>query len=213
MGKYSRSDEKALFGQAQAGDQPSLEVLMRRHERLVHAVVHAQWSAGWRYVDIVHEGRIGLWQAILKYDPDYGTAFSTYAWPAIAHQIWAAVGRAQQPAQPASATAREASGPDVAAEVLESQVHAALRQAVTRLPDQERRIMARYYGLDGRGGCTQRALGQLLGCTRQAVGYHLQKALCRLRHPGWSARLRALRGDNQRAAYRAAVVPGKGAPR
>jgi len=60
MGQYTRKHEQALFRQAQAGDCESLETLMQRHERLVHAVVRRQWSAGWCYADIVHEGRIGF---------------------------------------------------------------------------------------------------------------------------------------------------------
>ncbi len=213
MGKYTPTDEEALFRQAQAGDSGSLEALMQRHEKLVHAVVHAQWSGGWRYADIIHEGRIGLWHAILKYDPAYGTAFSTYAWPAIAHQVWAAV----QPEHPEAAVvlgkAPEGQAPDVAPQMLWGQVCAALRKAVTQLPDRERWIVARYYGLDGRGGYSQAALGRVLGCTRQAIWYHLQKALRRLRHPGWSAPLRALLGYNHREAYRAAWAPQKGGPR
>lgn len=210
MCKYTRSDEKGLFRQAQAGDQASLATLMQRHEKLVHAVVQAQWSGGWRYADIVHEGRIGLWRAILKYDPAYGTAFSTYAWPAIAHQIWAAVERGPAHDNRAPQQVSQARAPDVALEVQEAQVRHALRQAVIQLPEKEYWIVARYYGLDGRGGCSQEALGQVLGCTRQGVGYHLYKALRRLRHPGWSACLRALLGYNNREAYRAAVAPQKG---
>jgi RNA polymerase sigma factor (sigma-70 family) len=213
MGQYSASDEKALFRQVRAGDRNSLEVLMRRHEPLVHAVVRKQWGAGWRYADIVHEGRIGLWRAILKYDPEYGTTFATYAWPAIAHQIWQAVERESSSAACLAEQGREAVVPDVAQEVQAAEVCHALRQAVTRLPDQERWIVARYYGLDGRGGCSQPALGQVLGCTRQAVWYHLQKALRRLRHPGWSSHLRALLGYHDRAAYRAAVAPQEGGTR
>lgn len=210
MAKYTRVADKALFHQAQAGDRRSMATLMRRHENLVHAVVRKQWSGDWRYADVVHAGRIGLWRAILKYDPEYGTRFSTYAWPAIAHQVWAKV----RQAQPRTAVnLRETSpgqAPDVAQQVQRAQVHRALHQAVSRLPDKEQWIVARYYGLDGRGGCTQQALGQILGCTRQAVWYHLQKALRRLRHPGWSARLRALLGYDDREAYRTAMAPQQG---
>jgi RNA polymerase sigma factor (sigma-70 family) len=213
MGKYTRLDEKGLFRQAQARDQASLATLMRRHEKLVHAVVRKQWCGGWRYTDIVHAGRIGLWRAIFKYDPEYGTTFSTYAWPAIAHQIWDAVEREQPDDSVAARKVKPAIAPDVARQVQAAQVCHALRRAVTQLPDKERWIVARYYGLDRRGGCTQQALGQILGCTRQAVWYHLQKALRRLRHPGWSARLRALLGYNDRDAYRAAVAPQQGGAR
>jgi DNA-directed RNA polymerase sigma subunit (sigma70/sigma32) len=31
------------------------------------------------YEEVVQEGRIGLWRALLRYDPARGAAFSTYA--------------------------------------------------------------------------------------------------------------------------------------
>jgi RNA polymerase sigma factor (sigma-70 family) len=203
MEEYTRERETEQFRQAQAGDRGSLNALMRRHEQLVHAVVRQQWRGGWRYEEVVQEGRIGLWRAILKYDPERGTAFSTYAWPAIARQVWAAVQRRQReaatlvlsrPPSPADASAAEW-----------ARTCQLLRELVTRLPAQEQALVLQYYGLDGGGGCTQRALSELLGCTRQAVSYRLQQALRRLRHPGWSGALRAHLGLNRRAAYRAAL--------
>jgi RNA polymerase sigma factor (sigma-70 family) len=203
MEEYIRKQEFELFRPAQAGDRASLNTLMRRHERLVHAVVRQQWSGGWRYEEVVQEGRIGLWRAILKYDPERGMAFSTYAWPAIARQVWAAVKRRQ----------REAEAPPPCPPIPDADESAVdwartcqlLRELVARLPAPEQQLVIQYYGLDGGGGCTQRDLSEPLGCTRQAVGYHLQKALRRLRHPGWSGELRAHVGGKRRAAYRAAI--------
>jgi len=40
------------------------------------------------YADLVQEGRIGLWLAILHYDPARGYAFSTHAWTAIRYRLW-----------------------------------------------------------------------------------------------------------------------------
>jgi RNA polymerase sigma factor (sigma-70 family) len=175
---------------------------MRRHERLVHAVVHQQWSGRWRYEEVVQEGRIGLWRAILKYDPERGTAFSTYAWPAIARQVWAAVKRRQRAAEVPPLCPLLPAGDESAADW--ARTCQLLREMVARLPAQEQQLVTQYYGLDGGGGCTQRALSEPLGCTRQAVSYHLGKAIRRLRHPGWSGELRAHLGRNRRAAYRAA---------
>ena len=211
MKEYTWEEEKALFEQAQAGDQTSVAALMRQHENLVHAVVRRQWSGRLRYVDVVHEGRIGLWRAILHFDPDRGTAFSTYAWPAIAHQVWKAVEEAQ--AEPPRPIAPEEVGDDVAQQVVRTEIFQTLRATVAQLPHKERWVVARYYGLDGRGGRTQRALGEKLGCTRQAISYHVRKAVRRLRHPGWSARLRALLGYQQRADYRAALRSPSGGRR
>jgi hypothetical protein len=64
---------------------------MARHERLVHWVVRRQWLGVLSFQDALHEGRIGLWSALCHYDPDRGTAFSSYAVPAIAHAVWRAV--------------------------------------------------------------------------------------------------------------------------
>jgi RNA polymerase sigma factor (sigma-70 family) len=205
MEQYTRKHEKALFRQAQAGDRESLETLMQRHERLVHAVVRRQWSGGWRYQDIVHEGRIGLWRALLNYDPEYGTAFSTYAWPAIARQVWRAVQQAGQAAE-VSGPRGEPHSEDVARQVARREIAHTLRETVARLPAKERWVLARHYGLDGRGGTTYQRLGEWLGCTRQAISYHESKALRRLRHPGWSAKLRAQLGYDQRQDYHAALT-------
>jgi len=203
MKEYTRKQELALFRQAQAGDRASLNALMRQHERLVHAVVRKQWSGGWRYAEVVQEGRLGLWRAILKYDPGRGTAFSTYAWPAIARQVWAAVQRRQRQADGAPPPSPMPGAAESAADW--ARTCQLLRELVARLPAQEQQFVIQYYGLDGSGGCTQRALSEPLGCTPQAVGYHLRKALRRLRHPGWSGELRAHLGLNRRAAYRAAL--------
>jgi DNA-directed RNA polymerase specialized sigma subunit len=46
MEEYTQKQGIELFRYAQAGDRTSLNTLMRRHERLVHAVVRQQWSGG-----------------------------------------------------------------------------------------------------------------------------------------------------------------------
>lgn len=70
---------------------PCLDTLMAQHDGLVHAVLRRQWGGTLSYEQLLHAGRIGLWQALQGYDPNRGTAFSTYAWTAIARQIWRAV--------------------------------------------------------------------------------------------------------------------------
>lgn len=209
MDKYNHERETALLAQAQVGDTASVAVLMARHAGLVHTVVQRQWSGGWAYADIVQEGQIGLWHAILKYDATRGVAFSTYAGVAIAHQVWAAVRResAHEPAETAYGVANVTE--DMATQVVWRHVCRTLRQMVVQLPEKERWLVARYYGLDGRGGTTQAALGAQLGCTRQAIGYHLRKATQRLRHPAWSAVLRAWLAYNQRQDYWGALRPAR----
>ena len=75
----SQPTEAVLFQQAQTGGRESLNALMERHDGLVHAVVRRQVLGDLPYADALQAGRIGLWRAILRFDPSRGYAFSTYA--------------------------------------------------------------------------------------------------------------------------------------
>ena len=83
--------EARLFEQAQGGCQDSLDLLMARHEGLVGYAVNRQNLGDLADEEAVQAGRIGLWRAIEGFDPQRGNQFSTYAYPAIVHQIWTAV--------------------------------------------------------------------------------------------------------------------------
>ena len=100
MSNYTRESEMTqLFRQAQAGDRRCLNRLMCQHDGLVHHIIRQQWDGLLTYAETLQEGRIALWRAILGFDPQRGTAFSTYASVAIARQVWQAVERAQQEQQ------------------------------------------------------------------------------------------------------------------
>ncbi len=74
---------------------PDINKAMARYERLMHWVVRRQWLGKLSYVEALQAGRIGLWRALQGYDPQRGTAFSTYAVPAIARVVWRAVAQAK----------------------------------------------------------------------------------------------------------------------
>jgi len=195
------------FVQAQAGNTESLEQLMRTHEGLVHHIVRQQWRGCLSYEEVVHTRRSGLWRAILGFDPERGTAFSTYASVAIARHVWRAVDLVEREERRARAPASAKLYRAPRVQMLAWEVHATLHAMVARLPSKQRWVVCAYYGLDGWGGCTLAQLGGRLGCSRQAVHYHLHKALVSLRHPVFSAMLRALLGHNRRADYLQALRP------
>ncbi len=85
------ASEATLFQQAQAGRSDSLNASMTRHDGLVQAIVRQQVLGDLPFAEALQAGRIGLWRAILGFDPSRGLAFSTYAWPCIMHQVWRAV--------------------------------------------------------------------------------------------------------------------------
>lgn len=100
------------------------------------------------YAELLRAGRIGLWQAVLHFDAERGVAFSIYAVVAIQRQMWQAVVQAQRMAV-LFLCAEPVNALRLAEENLwQSQVEAALLEAVRRLPTRPRQVMVAAYGLD-----------------------------------------------------------------
>ena len=191
----------AAFACAQAGCRVCLDNLMRRNEGLIHHILRRQFRGDALYDDLVQEGRIGLWKAILRFDPHRGAAFSTYAGVAIQRHIWKA-------AKPARTPAIESSGDEApdAQELAEDRVwdeavRTALHKAVLLLSERLRQVICAAYGLDGAPACTLDVIGQHLSVTGEMVRQLRNNALVLLRLPAFSARLRRLCDQDSRAAY------------
>jgi len=190
------------FGCAQSGCQACVNELLRQHRKLVIAVVRRQWI-GERvaFADLVQEGNIALWRAIMGFDSGQGYAFSSYAWRAIERAVWQAVARAErlegwltipQPQEPAAV---------VAVHYDAAVVKQAVARAVGCLPPRLARIVTALYGLDGQPGQTLQSVGHQYGLTRERIRQLRNDALLQLRLPANSGRLRQLCDQNDRASY------------
>jgi RNA polymerase sigma factor (sigma-70 family) len=191
----------AVFGCAQAGCRVCQDRLVRRHEGLVHFVLRRYVRGGVAYADLLQAGRIGLWQAVLHFDPERGVAFSTYAVVAIQRRMWQAIAQAHR--STVSFPSPEPVNALTLAEenIGQSQVEAALLEAVGRLPDRPRQVMLAAYGLDGEPPRSLAMVGRAWGVSREAVRYWHNAALLLLRLPAFSGPLRQVVGQDSRAAY------------
>lgn len=202
--------EAALFHRAQAGCRDSLNRLMAKHEHLVHAVVRRQARGHLPFCEALHAGRIGLWRAILGYDPERGLAFSTYAWKPIMHRIWREVKLAERdhmrrtqncPQRTVSDSMLEKDPPE---KVWESEeLLCALWKLVARLPERLRIVVVARYGLTGQGRAFYPHIGALLGVSHERARQLHTEALLWLRHPAHSQQLRSLLGHHTLADYEA----------
>jgi RNA polymerase sigma factor (sigma-70 family) len=198
--------EARFFEQAQGGCKDSLNLLLERHEPLVKYAVQRQNLGDLPWEEADQAGRLGLWQAILGYDLQRGYRFATYAYPAIVHQVWAAVKAhcvANQHAHAVRGWAMffrhwetGAAHQQAAQEVL-----ACLRAMVARLPDRLERVIVGRYGLDGQAPQTLPELGLELGVCSERVRQLQVEALVRLRHPAYSQELRALLRRHSQQEY------------
>jgi RNA polymerase sigma factor (sigma-70 family) len=200
-----------IFVCAQAGCVACLEALLERHRGLVKAILRRQWGGDLAYADLLQEGMLGLWRAIMKYDPSRGVAFSTYAGVAIARHMWRAVYVAQRRTrwQPASYTPQ---GVYEESEVVKGQgaiedgigwqqAGETLLEMVMALPEPQREVVLVHYGLDGGPARSMAALSRWYGVSREAVRIWRNNALAQLRMPFFSTPLRALCDREDRQAY------------
>jgi RNA polymerase sigma factor (sigma-70 family) len=192
--------------QASAGKANHVEQALRLHDGLVHAVIRREGSGTLTYEEALQAGRIGLWRAILGYDPRRGTAFSTYAWVAIRRHIHRAAVQATGAAVCGLLPAPLLQVPDLDEHVEQTLVHDALRVLLTRLPDPLHQVILARYGLDGHRPSSLRQLGDQLGFSHERIRQLEQDALAWLRHPAHSLCLRQRLDKNTVADYRQALA-------
>ncbi len=201
---HPRLNGQTLFLCAQSGCAVCLDHLLRAHRGLIVAVVRQQYGGDLPYADLIQEGHIALWQAILHYDPERGFAFSTYAWRVIQHHIWSAVAQAGRPQGYLMSTAPP--DPLLQAEAVAQQamIRSALQEALRYLPQRLYEVLVAAYGLDGQPARSLASLARDYGVTRECVRQWRNDALVLLRLPAFSSALRRLCDRNDRQAYRQA---------
>jgi len=191
----------AVLGCAQAGCRICQDRLVRQHERLVHFVLRRQVSDEMAYTDLLQVGRIGLWRAVLHFDAKRGVAFSTYAVVAIQRRMWRAITQARRTAAAPLFPEPVHVWRETEERLWQSQVEAALLEAVRRLPPRHRQVMVAVYGLDGQPPRSLAAVGRAWGVSGEAVRYWHNAALVLLRLPAFSGHLRQVLEQDSRAAY------------
>ena len=203
LGKHP---EARLFEQAQNGCGESLDLLLVRHEPLVVYAVKRQNLGDLPFEEAVQGGRIGLWKAILGYDPHKGYQFSTYAYGAIVHQIWAAVKDHCVANRKEHATREWAVffghwevGP--AQRQREQELKNCLQALVAGLPERLQQIIQVRYELCGQKWQTLPELGVELGICGERVRQLQVEALVWLRHPAHSQDLRTLLRRHSQQEY------------
>jgi RNA polymerase sigma factor (sigma-70 family) len=174
---------------AQQGCLDCLDHLMAQNDDLVHWVIRHFLTRPLSYDEALQAGRIGLWQALLHFHPARGTAFSSYAVPAILRHIRREASRLRRFWQPRPAL-RWAEPPDPVEQAERNGLRQAVHRWVGQLPQRQVLILRARYGLDGAPPQDQKTIATPLGVTRQRVQQLLQEALLRLALPIYSWEVR-----------------------
>jgi len=169
--------------------------------------------------DLEAEGRLGLFEAALRFDPSHGAQFLTYASFWSRRRMQAFVARhARVVRRPTSRTGQPRDRDDVSLDqpvsagsalswadvlvdlktpraldaIVGAEDAALIASAARELPHQWQTIIVRRFGLDGGPAMTLAAVGETLGLSRERVRQIELKAMARLR-----ARLEEVWGRTQ----------------
>lgn len=76
-----------LIKKAQAGDEQAKTILVEENSPLIKSIIKPYKFKGVEYEDLFQLGSLGFVKAILNFNPEYNTKFSTYAVPMIAGEV------------------------------------------------------------------------------------------------------------------------------
>lgn len=88
--------DNELVEMAQSGDKDALEKILLRYKPLVHKKSQPYYMAGGDDDDIVQEGLIGLYAAVMDFDKDKFPLFNVFAGVCIERRIISAVKKASR---------------------------------------------------------------------------------------------------------------------
>ncbi len=96
MAHLNNMTDDELVSLAQSGDEAALETVLLRYKPLVHKKSQPYYLAGGDDDDIVQEGLIGLYKAIMSFDKKKFPLFGVFAGVCIERRILSAVKRASR---------------------------------------------------------------------------------------------------------------------
>ena len=190
-------EEKLVFQGLEEGRQSCRDILITHNLRLVVYIARKFESSGVAVEDIISIGTIGLIKAIGTYKLEKKIRLATYASRCIENEILMYIRKtAPQKAEVSLDEPINLDGdgnelllsdilgtdPDAISRPMEDDADlAVLRQVLRELPQKEREIILKRYGLEGRKELTQKEVAQQLGISQSYISRLEKRILLRMR--------------------------------
>ena len=190
-------DEQNALQGLECGDERAKQRLIEHNLRLVVYIARRFENTGVNLEDLISIGTIGLIKAIGTYRRDRNIRLATYASRCIENEILMYIRKiANQKTEISLEEPINMDGEgnelllsdilgtdeDVVFRGLEEDVDIqCLRQALSRLPEREKEIVALRYGLEGRQELTQKEVAQQMGISQSYISRLEKRIMLRLR--------------------------------
>jgi RNA polymerase sporulation-specific sigma factor len=83
--------DEILIKKFREGEKNALEILMTRYKPFVKSKIRPYYVVGGDVEDLIQEGMIGLYKAVLNYDEDRNAAFAAFAALCVVRQVQTAI--------------------------------------------------------------------------------------------------------------------------
>ena len=190
-------DEQNALQGLEGGDERAKQRLIAHNLRLVVYIARRFENTGVNLEDLISIGTIGLIKAIGTYRRDRNIRLATYASRCIENEILMYIRKIANQKTEISLeepinmdgegnelllSAILGTDEDVVFRGLEEDVDIqCLRQALSRLPEREKEIVALRYGLEGRQELTQKEVAQQMGISQSYISRLEKRIMLRLR--------------------------------
>ena len=191
------TEEQALIERLAEGDAEAKSVLIERNLRLVVYIARRFENTGVNIEDLISIGTIGLIKAVGTFKPDRNIKLATYSSRCIENEILMHIRKIS--GQKTEISLDEpintdwdgnelllsdilGTDGDTVVRPIEDDVDLQLlQQALERLPDRDKRIVAMRFGLGGRAEKTQKEVADLMGISQSYISRLEKRIMLRLR--------------------------------
>ena len=192
-----REQEADLLQRLDAGEEAVRQTLIEHNLRLVVYIARRFENTGVNIEDLISIGTIGLIKAVNTYRSDKNIKLATYASRCIENEILMHLRKISN--QKSEVSIDEPLGSDwdgnelllsdilgteedVVMKPIEEDVdRTLLRDAVAALPEREREIITRRFGLDGRDELTQKEVADQMGISQSYISRLEKRIMARLK--------------------------------
>ena len=182
------SDEQEALEGLERGDEYQKQRLIEHNLRLVVYIARRFENTGVNLEDLISIGTIGLIKAIGTYRRDRNIRLATYASRCIENEILMHIRKIAN--QKTEVSLEEPINMDgegnelLLSDILGTEEDVdilCLRQALAKLPEREKEIVAMRYGLEGRRELTQKEVAQHMGISQSYISRLEKRIMLRLR--------------------------------